>query len=62
MTAAQLVPQSDCAELQQVDVSSEVLDCPKISAVLSTYARKRNKIRALGGGDMEQLAIRSPAH
>ena len=38
MTAAQLIPQSDCAELHQVDVTSEVLDCYKTAEMRATDA------------------------
>jgi len=42
----------DCAKTSVVDVFFEVLDSPKSSEVLNTYARKRIELRTFGRGDV----------
>ena len=38
MTATQLIPQSDCAELHQVDVTCADWQMPFVTSVVNTYA------------------------
>ena len=47
--------------VQPVDVTDADWQIPFVTYVLNTYARKRNRVPALRGGDIREFAICSTA-